>query len=477
MKTNSFINQDYLYRIEDAPGRGRKISRPLLLLVGGALIGIVAALVFIPDDARATRPKKTATEDPSHQVLKQHVTAPITLPEPSAAPTLPAVRQDQTPQRTTQPARIEQRIEWRTVKVKRGDNLAAIFSRLGVSAKQLHEIMSLGDDTKKLKRIYPGDIFKVSVNSSSELQILNYELNDTQKLEIRRTKEGFEAETVLLPLDTRLAYASGTINSSLFVAAQKAGLTDKLTMELAGIFGWDIDFALDIREGDHFAVLYEELYRHGEKLKNGNIVAAEFTNRGDAFEAIRFTPENGRTEYYTPEGLSMRKTFLRTPVEFTRISSRFSTGRKHPVLNRIRAHKGVDYAAPTGTPVQATGDGKIIHRGRKGGYGKTVAIQHGNQYSTLYAHLSSYARGARSGSRVRQGQVIGYVGQTGLATGPHLHYEFRLNGVHRNPLTVRFPNADPLPKHYESDFQRVVDSVLATMDSYKQTRVALNRSE
>ena len=220
-------------------------------------------------------------------------------------------------------------------------------------------------------------------------------------------------------------------------------------------------------------MLYEELYLDGERIGTGDILAAEFTNKGKIYQAVRYTDQQGHTDYYSPDGHSMRKTFLRSPVAFSRISSRFSTGRKHPILNRIRAHKGVDYAAARGTPVKATGNGKIILRGKKGGYGKTVVIKHGSNYSTLYAHLNSYARGLRNGSRVQQGKIIGYVGSTGLATGPHLHYEFLVNGVHRNPLTVKLPDAAPLPKKYRQDFKLATENLLAQLELAKTRTIAL----
>ena len=205
-------------------------------------------------------------------------------------------------------------------------------------------------------------------------------------------------------------------------------------MELAGIFGWDIYFALNIRRGDHFTVVYDQLYLDGKKIGNGDILAAEFVNQGQVYRAVRYEKPNGTADYYTPDGNSMRKEFLRTPVAFTRISSRFSLGRYHPILNRIRAHKGVDYAAPTGTPIKATGDGRVAFRGRKGGYGNVVILDHGRGYSTLYGHMSRFARGERVGTRVHQGQVIGYVGSTGMATGPHLHFEVRADGVTTDPV-------------------------------------------
>jgi len=273
-------------------------------------------------------------------------------------------------------------------------------------------------------------------------------------------------------VELRQAYAAGTIEDSLFQSAQRAGLSDNLTMELAAIFGWDIDFALDIREGDHFAVVYEDKYLNGNKIGTGDIIAAEFTNRGTTYRAIRYTDASGHTDYYSPDGHSLRRAFLRTPVKFTRISSRFSLHRMHPILNRIRAHKGVDYAAPIGTPIRAAGDGKIIFRGRKGGYGRVIIIRHGSHYSTLYGHMSAFNSKVRLGSHVRQGQVIGYVGMSGLATGPHLHYEFRVNGVHRNPLTVKLPQAKPIEARYRDDFLRHAAPLVAQLELVKRTLLA-----
>jgi murein DD-endopeptidase MepM/ murein hydrolase activator NlpD len=243
-------------------------------------------------------------------------------------------------------------------------------------------------------------------------------------------------------------------------------------MELANIFGWDIDFALDLRKNDQFSILYEKQFVDGEEIAAGNILAAEFSNRGKTFRAVRFVDPKGHANYFTPDGNSMRKTFLRTPVDFARISSRFNLKRKHPVLNQIRAHKGVDYAASTGTPIKATGDGKIIFRGWKGGYGRVVIVQHGQRYTTLYAHLSKFNHKRKKGGYVKQGQIIAYVGKSGLATGPHLHYEFRVNGVHRNPLTVPLPHAKPITKQYLAEFSKQTQPLISQLDQIKTVRLA-----
>ncbi|HEB55730.1 MAG TPA: peptidase M23 [Gammaproteobacteria bacterium] len=332
--------------------------------------------------------------------------------------------------------------------------------------------MALGRDTASLKSLRPGDVFRFQIDENQHLQKLVYNISPLKSLHIQRQKQGFTATVQIKDIEKRSTYAVGRIKSSLFEAGKDAGLSDTLIMKMVNIFGWDIDFALDIRKGDQFALIYEEQFLDGKKINDGAILAAEFINRGHTYRALRFTDASDHSDYYTPEGRSMRKAFLRTPVDFRRISSRFGN-RHHPVLNRMRLHKGVDYAAKTGTPIRASGDGKIIFRGRKGGYGRTVIIQHGGRYSTLYAHMSRFKKGLTAGKRVKQGQIIGYVGQSGRATGPHLHYEFRVNGVHRNPLTIRLPNAAPIKKQYRDSFRRTASALLAQLDMHKQTRLAM----
>ena len=427
-----------------------------LLVLGGTAI-LIAAIGILPDDAGATRAAETSTLKPAIDPDAKRTdlaipTRTLNQPEPDvAAPEQPG--------------------EWHNVKVKSGDNLSLMFARNNLSPQELHKVTSNQHAAKQLKKLFPGDEIKLRIDEGTVTE-LNYEFDLGQSLHMIRNGDSFDAEIIEKPLEHRTSQAIGTIKDSLFLSAQAAGLSDKLTMELAGIFGWDIDFVLDIRQGDSFAVIYEEIFLDGEKVRDGNIVAAAFTNQSKTYQAIRYTDANGRSDYYSPDGRSMRKAFLRTPVDFSRISSRFNLKRKHPVLNTIRAHKGVDYAASRGTPIKATGDGKVIHRGNKGGYGKTVIIQHGSSYSSLYAHMSNYARGVRNGSRVKQGQIIGYVGSSGLATGPHLHYEFRVNGVHRNPLTVNLPDAQPLPKKYMADFKAHANPLVAGLSLLSKTKLA-----
>jgi murein DD-endopeptidase MepM/ murein hydrolase activator NlpD len=258
----------------------------------------------------------------------------------------------------------------------------------------------------------------------------------------------------------------GTINSSLSLAGQRAGLPNELILQLTNIFAWDIDFATNLHHGDQFTVVYEQT-GIGNHSSDSQIIAAEFVNQGRILTAIRYKDSEGHINYYSPEGKPMRKAFLSTPVDFVRISSGFDTHRKHPILNRIRAHKGIDYAARTGTPVKSAGDGEVVFRGRKGGYGQVMIVKHGEHYETLYAHLSDFKKGLESGDRVKQGEVIGYVGQTGLATGPHLHYEFRVDGVHRNPETLNLAHSLPLHEEVLADFKAQTQPLLAQLNTTK----------
>lgn len=439
------------------------------------LLGVIV-LLLPSNDAKALRIKETALALPGSgseiTAAKSNSTvelATVSAPDDPA----PAVPTSAAPARVQAPATQEVAHNWKTITVKKGDSLAKIFSHENLDPRQLQAVLNSGPAAKQLTRIYPGQNLKLLTSAEKGLLELKVDLDALNTLQVKQTSDKYETQLIVKVPERRTTSTAGVIENSLFMAAQKAGLPEKVTMELANIFGWDIDFALDIRSGDEFAVVYEELFLNGEKIGTGNIIAAEFTNRGKTHQALRYADSKGDVDYYAPDGRSMRKAFLRTPVSFSRISSKFSLGRKHPVLNRIRAHKGVDYAAPRGTPIKAAGNGKIIYRGKKGGYGKTIIIKHGTKYSTLYAHMSRYQRGLKRGSRIQQGQIIGYVGSTGLATGPHLHYEFRINGVHRNPLTVKLPSASPLPKKYRTDFKQVTESSLALLQLAKHESVAL----
>jgi murein DD-endopeptidase MepM/ murein hydrolase activator NlpD len=363
----------------------------------------------------------------------------------------------------------------KTITVANGDTLSTVFERVGLSATTLHEVLKSSKDAKQFSRLKVGQSLVFQLTPDGQLETLRTKLSDLESLSLTKSDSGYAFKRELVKPDVRSAYVHGVINSSLFLSAKRAGLSHGLTMDLANIFGYDIDFALDIRQGDEFEVIYEEKVVNDKRVGTGDILSARFTNRGKTFTAVRYTNKQGNTSYYGADGTSMRKAFIRTPVDFARISSRFSMGRRHPVLNKIRAHKGVDYAAPRGTPIKAAGDGKVTLAGRHGGYGNAVIIQHGQRYRTLYAHMNGFAKGIRNGSTVKQGQIIGYIGTTGLSTGPHLHYEFQVNGVHVDPLSLKLPMADPIARNEKARFMQLSTPLMARMDQEKSTLLALNK--
>jgi murein DD-endopeptidase MepM/ murein hydrolase activator NlpD len=369
------------------------------------------------------------------------------------------------------PLKLPPEYEQLALTVKRGDTLNALFRKNKLNLGHLAMIVRLPEAAPHLKRLIPGDEFRIEHDRGNVVSLYR-ELDLTSALKVSREESGFSAEVVDRPIEIKRRLAFGKIETSLFESATAAGLPDRLIMNLAGIFAWDVDFVLDIRGGDHYYILFEEIFQDGEYVIDGKIIAAEFVNNERTFQAIRFVDKDGRPDYYTPEGLSVRKAFVRAPVDFTRISSSFNPRRRHPILNTIRAHRGVDYAAPSGTPIKAAGDGKVIFRGKKNGYGNAIIVQHGGNITTLYAHMSRFNNSSRVGSRVVQGQTIGYVGMTGLATAPHLHYEYRLNGVHRNPRTVKLPAADPIKDANRDDFLAAAAPILQELSQFKTTQVA-----
>jgi murein DD-endopeptidase MepM/ murein hydrolase activator NlpD len=364
-------------------------------------------------------------------------------------------------------------VETLSIEVMPGDTLDSIFRDSGLSLVELAQILDLDVARKNLRVLKPGDQLRMRLEHGSVVEV-SKDIGITESLVVQRNAGQYTGELVRLPVERRTVTAAARISRSLFEAAAEARVSENLIMRLADIFAWDIDFVRDVGAGDEFSIVYEELWRDGEKLGEGNILAAEYTSRGGRYTAIRFEEPDGRASYYTHEGRPMRKSFVRAPLAFTRISSGFNPSRRHPVLNTIRAHRGVDYAAPTGTPVKASGDGRIIFRGWKSGYGNTVILQHGGNVTTLYGHLSRFAKSSAYGRRVRQGDVIAYVGSTGLATGPHLHYEYRKNGVALNPQTVILPPPEPLKGDQLTAFQSVARPLLSRLES-RATRLAANR--
>ena len=366
---------------------------------------------------------------------------------------------------------VEPEFDKLTLTVGRGDTLEQLFRENNLDIGHLMQIAQLDEAKQRFRRMKPGDVFEVE-HEEGQVVSLYSKLDLTSALQIVRLDDDFTARIIERPVELRTRHAYGVIDSSLFESAAQAGLSDKTIMNVAGIFAWDVDFILDIRSGDNYYVQYEEIWQDGEFVTDGEIIAAEFNNNGRQIQAVRFKDGENNTDYFTPDGDSVRKAFIRAPVDFTRISSNFNPKRRHPILNSIRAHRGVDYAAPRGTPIKAAGDGKVIFRGTKSGYGRVVILQHGGNITTLYAHMSSYDAKAKLGTRVQQGQTVGYVGMTGLATANHLHYEYRLNGVHRNPRTVSLPDAEPIAEKYRQRFLAEAAPILEELEKFKSTQVA-----
>ncbi|MBQ0721356.1 MAG: peptidoglycan DD-metalloendopeptidase family protein [Gammaproteobacteria bacterium] len=341
-------------------------------------------------------------------------------------------------------------LNWQETTIASGDNLTTAFKRLGLNASDVYRVANTSTERKPLRRLRPGEHIAICLNEEGLLAQVKYTRSTLEHYLYERGESGFTGKKIVLQPDLLPTYKTAIINNSLSLDANRVGLSQAKIMELANIFGWDIDFALDIRNGDAFSVLYDEKFLNGEKVGTGDILAATFSNHGTTYSAVRYIEQDGSINYYTPDGKPMRKAFLRAPLDFTRISSNFSLRRKHPVHKRIKAHRGVDYAAPRGTPVYAAGDGKIIASGYSKANGNYVFIQHGGKYVTKYLHLTK--RLTRKGKHVSQGKTIGTVGSTGYATGPHLHYEFLVNGVHRNPRTVKLPDAKTIAKNQRGEF-------------------------
>ncbi|REG83030.1 M23 family metallopeptidase [Marinomonas pollencensis] len=443
------------------------------------LIGIVFAfltIVFFAFPSSATKDKQNIALEITPQVIKESELSLFdsNLPPPNQASSQtvdnnPQVQLSSVPQanrledQLAAPPRPKFTLEKHSVQIKEGDSLSKVLSRYQVSANDIYKVSNADKKQKSLLRMRPGQHLEFSIKQpSGTLQDITLVINRLQSIHFKRSESQFDRAEINRTPDISQTYKEAVIHNSLFVDGMNAKIDQPLLIELANIFGWDIDFALDIRKGDRFSLLYEEKSLDGEKIGNGNILAAQFINNGRTFQAIRYETKKG-ANYYTPDGLAMRKAFIRTPVDFTRISSKFNPNRLHPIFKTSRPHRGVDYAAASGTPVKAAGDGKVSFAGKQNGYGNVVIINHGKGYQTLYAHLRGFARGMRKGKRVKQGNVIAYVGQTGWATGPHLHYEFRVNGVHKNPVTVKLPNDDPMPKAELKKYLPYAQNVIAAL--------------
>ena len=441
----------------------------LLAASGIAALLSLALLVFPSSEVEAKRTTlNLELETPAEQLTQDQDAAELVQAtnEANPSPFAQIEQQDNAPVET---AKTEPELgpSHREVIVSKGDTLSTLFQKVGLPATSVHEVLASDKQAKQFSQLKHGQKLEFEMSPDGQLSRLHSQVSDLETITLNKSAKGYTFRRITAQPTMRSAYVHGVINSSLSVSGQRAGLPHSMTMDMAKVFGYDIDFAQDIRPGDQFEVIYEQKVINGKTVGTGNILSARFTNRGKTFTAVRYTNKQGVSNYYTADGSSMRKAFIRTPVDFARISSRFSSGRKHPILNKIRAHKGVDYAAPRGTPIKATGDGKVLLAGRRGGYGNT--------YRTLYGHMQGFAKGVKTGGSVKQGQVIGYIGTTGLSTGPHLHYEFQVNGVHVDPLGQKLPMADPIAKAERTRFMQQSQPLMARMNQEKATLLASSK--
>ena len=358
---------------------------------------------------------------------------------------------------------------WQTVQVQSGQTLGAVFEQMGVPASVMHQVLEQ-PSARALSRLRAGTEIAFDLGQAGELRGLRFERDEASRVELLLANGKVKEKIIERPIERRVMVASGEITSSLYAAGAKSGLSNAAINTMANAFSYDIDFSQDLRDGDRFQVVYEEIWRDGERLRGGDVIAASFINRGKEFTAVRYE-RNGKTEYFDIAGRPLKKSFMRMPIEFARISSRFNPKRRHPVLGTVRAHKGVDYAAGTGTPIMAAGEARVSFVGWQNGYGRTVVLDHGRGYTTLYGHMSRFGK-YKTGQRVAQGAVIGYVGMTGLASGPHLHYEFRINGSHRDPLTVTMPKPEPLTGAALAQFRAATAPAMAQLKRVEGVRLA-----
>ncbi len=417
--------------------------RERLVLIATVTLMTLLSAVAIPGWAHAM---KRVNTQPSH------VTMPLSLPAlPPAAHTTPSAH-------------------WVNVKVEPGQTLSDIFQSQGLGFGEMHQALSATKDSDALRNIHPGDVFAFKLGTQGNLEALRFDPDATHRVTLHFDGDAATRTVKARQLQHRRKVAHGVIQSSLFAAAAKAGMSDAMMVKLADVFKYDIDFAREVRAGDRFTVIYDAVYRDGAYLHSGHILAAEFYHRGHRYTAYRYTLPDGKTGYYSEDGRPLQKALLRVPIKFTRISSRFGY-RMDPVVHKRQLHAGVDYAAPMGTPIHAAGDGVITVHSWVRGYGRYIRIKTNANYSTYYGHMSRYAPGLHVGSHVHQGQVIGYVGQTGWATGPHLHYGVLLHGKPVNPLTVTLPKPKPLAPKLMAKFEQHTKPLLARlqrMDSHFQ---------
>ncbi len=413
--------------------------RRVILAAVLPFFGVVAAFGIAPN---------TVTE----QLVITKVVEAVALPELSAAS-------------------VPDEAYWGEERIQRGDTIASVLARLEVDDPDALRALRGTREARALYQLMPGKTIRARITADGKLLALRY-LAGTTVFAVERAGAAFTVTRQPAQLEIRTLMKSGEIRSSLFAATDAANLPDTVAIQIADVFSTDIDFHRDLRKGDRFTVVYEAYFHQGEMVRTGRVLAAEFINQGKAYQAVYFQGSEGEGGYYTPDGRNIRKAFLRSPLEFSRISSGFTNARFHPVLQQWRAHKGIDYAAPTGTRVKATADGVVEFAGRQGGYGNVVVLRHQSKYTTWYGHLSGFATGMRKGRRVSQGEVIGFVGATGLATGPHLHYEFRINDMHQDPLRVVMPAAPPITLELKAAFEAAAQPLALRLQLLRGTNLA-----
>jgi len=446
---NALGDEKRLFSADDIHGDDTVITEQLMPLDG------FSTDVSLLEDLQALTPNKLAGKEP---------TQTVTVSSLVNHPTIAALKQ-----RAEAPSGAVEKV----VSVKSGDTLSGILNDHGVSVEHMPKL--LGDDMvmEHLSNLRIGQKLQVIQTAAGEFHSMTAKIGNDKRVTIRQADNDFAVASIDLPIEKERVVTSGTIEQSLYLAAEQAKLKQSTIMSLADIFEWELDFSRDIRKGDQFSIVFDRLYREGKYIGDGDILAAEFIRGGKAYRAIRFTTEDGHTNYYSPDGRSKQRTFMRHPVDVVRITSRFDPNRMHPVLNQVRAHRGVDYGSPYGSPIYATADGVIKSSGVQSAYGNRVVIQHGQNISTLYAHMSKIEKGIKKGKRVSRGDVIGYVGNTGRVTGTHLHYEFLENGVHKDPLKVSLPESAPIDPKYRNALRAVSDEMIAQMRSVIPTETAV----
>lgn len=462
--------------IRHFPGTHITALAGLAALVGATMLVSAGSNQSDTQQTLSAAPIPTLAQDsqtPAAQYAHASVIAPSAKPATSSIPDLQAIlginlrpapgTEQRAARESTAGPPLETNLEWRRFTIERGDSLSSLFRQAGLESRKMYEVLNGDGNPDAFSRLRTGRQIEFGFDDDGTLAMIVLHNSRTTKLKAVREDDGFHTQEEMREPTVKRAYASGEIQTSYSLAANRAGLSTSIRNQLSRIFGWRVDFSRDLRKGDHFGVLYEEKYLDGEMIGYGRILAATFVNKGDKYSAALYTDDEGQSAYYTPDGESLRKAFVRAPLQYQYISSHFDMNRRHPILDRARPHEGTDFAASPGTPVKASGDGRIAFAGRDGGYGRTIRINHGNEVTTSYSHLQGFRRGLSHGETVSQGDVIGYVGTSGLSTGPHLHYEYRISGQPRNPLRVSLPDADPIADSRMAEFRAQANPRLAQL--------------